>query len=107
MHAGVGQAVVQPGSGAVAERGADCLVERREHLEEHEHDGNHGERRRRTRALLDSADERPHRNREHRRQRTAEEKDRPPCDGERRIGFGQRSEELPLFAAYKRLTAHG
>ena len=37
-HAGVGQPVVEPGGGAVAEVGADRLVDRREHLEQDEDD---------------------------------------------------------------------
>ena len=37
-HAGDGEPVVEPGRGPGAEEGADGLVDRRQHLERHEHD---------------------------------------------------------------------
>ena len=88
-HARLGQPVVEPRRGAVAEVGADRLVDRREHLEQDEHDADERERAGEAVAALHRADEHAHRDREHRRQHAAQDEHDPPGDGERRSAFGR------------------
>ncbi len=96
-HARLGEPVVEPCRGAVAEVGADRGVDRRKHLEQHEHGAGEGQRRREVVAALDRADEQPHRDREDRRQHAAQGEHDPPRDRERAIGLREDAEELPLL----------
>ena len=97
-HAGGGQAVIEPGGDAAAEVGADRLVQRGEHLQQHEDDADAGERRREVAMALQGADHRPAGEGEEGRQRAAEEQHRPPGGGEAGRGPRQSGEELPLVA---------
>ena len=84
-HAGLGQPVVEPRGGPVAEVGADRLVNRREHLEQDEHGADEGERTGEAVAVLHGADEHAHRDGEHRRQHAAQDEHDPPGDGEQAV----------------------
>ena len=98
IDTGAREPVVEPGRRAAAEVGADCLMERSEDLQEHEHDTDEREREREGIVPLDRADERAHRDREHRREGAAQSEDRPPQNGEPAIGPHQDAGQLPLVA---------
>jgi hypothetical protein len=105
-HACVGQSVVEPGRGAIAEIGADGLVHRRHDLEQYEHDADEAQRPGEAIAALDGADEHAHRDAEHGRQHAAQQEQRPPGDRDRTGGFGQDREERPFLPIAKTLQ-HG
>src|SRR5262245_65322782 len=66
-----------PRGSAVAEVGADDLMDRREDLQEHERHAHEGQRLDEARALLNRGDELPHGDRENRRENAAnDEQDR-------------------------------
>ena len=67
----------------------DRLVDRREHLEQDEHDADEGERAGEAVAALHGADEHAHRDGEHRGQHAAQHEHDPPGDGEERSAFGR------------------
>ena len=94
----VGQPVVEPRRGAVAEIRADRLMDRGQHLKEDEDDADEDERHREAPAVVDRADEHAGGDREHRGQRAAQEEHEPPAPGEDRVRFGQDREELPFLA---------
>ncbi len=96
----LGQPVVEPGRGAVAEVGADRLMDRREHLEQDEHDARSTSGPARLCACLHRADEHAHGDGEDRRQHAAQDEDDPPRDGERAVGLRQDAEELPLLRVH-------
>ena len=83
-HAGFGEPVVEPGGGAVAEVGADRLMNRAEHLKQHEDRAGERERAGERIAALDGADEHAHRDRERRRQDASQQEADPPGGGESR-----------------------
>ena len=97
-HARLGQPVVEPGRRAIAEVGADRLMDRREHLQQHEDHPGEGERAGEAGAALDGRHEHAHGDGEHRRQHAAQHEDDPPHHGQRTVGLRQRREELPLVA---------
>ena len=96
-HACLGEAVVQPRGGAVAKVRADRLMNRTQDLKEDEDGAGKRERGRERMAALHGADEHAHRDRERRGQDAAQQENRPPCRGQRRIGLRQDGEELPLL----------
>ncbi len=96
-----GQPVVEPGGRAVAEVGADRLVNRREHLEQDEDDADEGEPVGEAVAALDGGNEHAHGDREDRRQHAPQHEDDPPDNRERAIRLRQHGEKLPLFRARK------
>ncbi len=98
VYAGVGEAVIEPCRGPIAEVGAERLVDRGEHLEQDEDDANGRQRRGETRVVLHRCNQHAHGNRKHRRQHAAKSEDRPPGQRERTVGLGQDGEELPLLA---------
>ena len=77
VDAGVGELVVEPGGGAVAEVVAHREVERREHLEQHEHDAHEGERAAERVVGVHRTHERAHRHREGRRQQAPQQRGSP------------------------------
>ncbi len=81
-HAGLGEPVVQPGGRAVAEVGADGLMDRAEHLKKHEDHARNRQRTGQGTAALHGADQHTHGDRERRRQNPAEQKGRPPGSGQ-------------------------
>ena len=93
----LGQPVVEPGGGAIAEVGAERLVDRRQHLQQDEDDADKGEGPGRGVAALHGADEHAHRDAERRRQHAARDEHDPPRDREPSIGLRQHGEELPLL----------
>ena len=105
-HARLGQPVVQPGGGAVAEVGADRLMNRRQDLEQDEHGAGEGERAAQAVAASHGADEHAHRDREDRRQHAAQDEHDPPRDRQGAIGPRQDAEELPLLA-FGQISDHG
>ena len=82
----LGEPVVEPGGGAIAEVGADGLVDRRQDLQQDEHDADDGQRAGQRLAALHRADERAHRDRERGRQDPAQQRARPT----RRAASGRR-----------------
>ena len=96
-HARLGQPVVEPRRGAIAEVGADRLMDRREDLEQDEHDADERRAARRGSpprctaptstpiAIANTAGSTP------RRTSTTHQR-----DGERAVGLRQDAEELPL-----------
>ena len=102
----LGQPVVEPRGGAVAEIGAHGLVNRREHLEQDEHRADEGERTGEAGAVLDRARRaHPWRWRTPRAARLAE---RARPTRRRRAGdrLRQHAEELPLVALAQTLQHH-
>ncbi len=97
-HAGLGEPVVEPCGGAVAEVGADRLMNRAEHLKQHEDRAGKRERTGERIAALHGADEHAHRDRERRRQDPSQQQGRPPGGGEARVRLRQDAEELPFLA---------
>jgi len=97
-HASLGEPVVEPGGGAVAEVRAHRLVDRAEHLEQDEHRPCEGERPPEGSAALHRADERAHRDREGRGQDPSEQERGPPGDGQGGVRLRQDGEELPFLA---------
>ncbi len=93
----LGQAVVQPGRRAVAEISADRLMDRRQHLEQHEHDPRERERPAEVSAALDGGDEHAHGNRKHGGQGATQQEHQPPGRGQQWISLRQNAEELPLL----------
>jgi hypothetical protein len=96
LHARGGEPVVEPGGGAAAEVRADRVMDRREHLEQHEHDAHEAEGPGQRLAALDGAHQRAHRHREARRQQPAQREEGPPGDREGAVGPGEDAGELPL-----------
>ena len=104
--AGLDEAVVEPGRDAAAQVGADRLVDRSQHLQEHEDDAHDGEGRRQVdRRAAPRPRARPWPRRA-RRTRCPRRQDGPPGDGQRAVRSGQDREELPLLAVAQR-TQHG
>jgi hypothetical protein len=97
-HTGLGEPVIQPRGRAVAEVGARRLMDRAQHLKQHEHSAGKPERAGEHVAALHGADEHAHRDRERRRQEAPEEEDDPPGGGETGGRLRQDGEELPFFA---------
>ena len=97
-HAGFGQPVVEPGRGAVAEVGAERLVNRAEHLQQDEDRAGKGQRAGERVAALHGADQHAHGDGERRRQDAAQQQHRPPARSQSRSRFGQDGEELPFLA---------
>ena len=97
FHARVGELVVEPCRGAVAEVGAECRVDRVEDLEQYEDEPDSGERRGQRVAVLNRADEHAHRYRERGGQNPAQHEHSPPRDGQGRVGPVQDPEELPFL----------
>ena len=95
--AGSREAVVQPRRGAAPEIGADGVVNRREHLQQDEHDADEPERRRQVVTPLDRSHQAPHRDGEQCGQRPAQHEERPPRDGQRAVGLWQHARERPLL----------
>ena len=102
-HAGFGEPVVEPRGGAVAQVGAECLMNGAEHLQEHKDRARKGERSGQRMAMLHRAHQHAHGNRERRRQDAAQQQHRPPGRGQTRIRLGQHGEELPFLARRQRL----
>ena len=105
-HARRGEPIVEPRARAVAQVRARGLVNGREDLQEDEHRADEREGGDQAVAVLDRGDERAHRDREHRRQRAAQDEHRPPGGRQRAVGPGQNREELP-FLARAQLLDHG
>ena len=88
-HAGLGQPVVEPRGGTVAQVRADRLMNRAEHLKQHEDRAGKRQRTGQRIAALHRADQHAHRDREHRRQDPSQQQGRPPGDGEAGSAFGR------------------
>ena len=97
-HARLGQAVVEPRGGAVAEVGADRLMDRRQHLEQDEDRADQRERTGEPVAALHRADERAHRDGEDGGQHAAQHEHAPPGQRPAAVGLRQDREELPFVA---------
>ena len=97
-HAGLGEPVVEPGGGAVAEVGADRLVNGAQHLQQHKDRAGKGQRSGERMAVLHRADQHAHGNGEGRRQDAAQQQHRPPGRSQPRRRLGQDGEELPFLA---------
>ncbi len=110
-HACLGEPIVEPGGGAIAEVGANHGMDRGEHLEQHEPRAGEGERRRQIIMALDRANEHAHGDGEGRRQHSAQGQHEPPRACEGAIGLREDAEELPLFpiayAADSHACSHG
>ena len=97
-YAGFSEPVVEPSGSAIPEVGAKRLMNRAEHLKEHEDRTDKCERARERIAALYGADERAHGDRKRRRQDPSQRKDGPPAGGEGTVSLGQDAEEFPCFA---------
>jgi hypothetical protein len=97
-HAGLGEPVVQPRGGAVAEVGADRLMNRAEDLKQHEDRAGKRERTDERITALHGANEHAHRDRERRRQDAPQQEGHPPGGGEPDGRLRQDGEELPFLA---------
>ncbi len=102
-HAGLGEPVVEPGGGAIAQVGAECLMNGAEHLQEHKDRARKGQRPGQRMALLHRAHQHAHGNGEGRRQDAAQQQHRPPASRQTRIRLGQHGEKLPFLARRQRL----
>ena len=87
-----------PGGRAVAQIGAQRLMNRTEYLKEDENCTDKGERTREGMAVLHCTDENTHGNGESRRQRAPEQQGKPPREGKAWGCFRQDAEEFPLLA---------
>ena len=94
----LGQSIVEPAGGEIAEVVAERLVNRREHLEQDEDRARDRKRVGEAPAALDRADEHAHGDRENRRQRAPQEQHCPPRDRKGPIGLRQRAEKLPFVS---------
>ena len=74
------------------------LMNRAEHLKQHEDRAGKRERTGERIAALHGADEHAHRDRERRRQDPSQQEDRPPSGGEARVRLREDAEELPFLA---------
>ena len=97
-HAGLGEPVVEPCRSAVAEVGADRLMNRAEHLKQHEDRAGKRQRTGERMAALHGADEHAHGDPERRRQDSSQQEGRPPGGGEAGVRLRQDAEELPFLA---------
>jgi len=95
--ASLGKPIVEPRGGAVAEIGADRLMDRCEHLEQDKHGANQRKRPGKAPSALDCAHEAAHGDGEHRRQHASQDKCDPPGHRETVISLRQDSEELPFI----------
>ena len=86
-HAGLGEPVVEPCGGAVAEIGRDRLMNRAEHLKQHEDRAGKHERAGEEIAALHGIDKHAHRDRDRRRQDPSQQEDRPPRSGDAGVCF--------------------
>ena len=94
----VGELVVEPGRGPVAEVGAERGVDGVEHLHEDEHHADRRQGRGQRITVLNGPDEDAHGDREARREQPPQHQHDPPQGGERAVGPAQHAEELPLLA---------
>ena len=96
--AGVGQLVVEPRRGAVAEVRAERGVQRAQDLQQDEQDADHAERNgQRARVMLDRADKDAGGDGEPGRQQPAQRQQRPPADRHRPVRTPERGRELQLL----------
>ncbi len=95
-HAGFSEPIVEPRSRAIAEVGADDLMDRREDLQQHERNADQGQRLGEAGAELHRGDQLAHRNGEDGGQKAAGDQDHPPGDSQSGIGARQHGEELPF-----------
>jgi len=102
-HTGFGEPVVEPRGRAIAEIRAYRLMNRAEHLKQHEDRAGKRKRAGERIAALHGADEHAHRNRERRRQGPSQQEGYPPSGGEAKIRLWQNAEELPFLALGQRL----
>ena len=99
------QAIVEPRGRAIAEVGAHRLVNRAEHLKQHEYDPHERERGREGLAALHATYEHAHRDGKHGGQRAAQDENHPPRPAEAASRSRQHREELP-FRARIETTEH-
>jgi hypothetical protein len=97
-HASGGETVVEPGRETAAEVCAQRLLDRAEHLEQHEDGARGRERRAQARAVHGRRDQHARREREERRQQAAQRERRPPRERERGGRPRQRREQLPFLS---------
>lgn len=102
----LGQSVVQPGGRAVAQVGAQCLVNRREDLEQDEDDAHESKPLSEALAALDTGNQHSHGDGEDCGQHASKHQHNPPQDSLRCGCFRQHSEELPLVPCAQTLQ-HG
>src|SRR4029077_16166906 len=95
-NARFGQPVIEPGGGAVAEVGANCLVDWREDLEQDEDDADEDKPAGQAVAALYGGNERAHGDSEDRGQHASQHEDDPPYYCEGAIRLGQHRKKLPL-----------
>ena len=93
-----GEAVVEPGRGAVAQVQADGLVDGIDDLQKHEERADGRQRQGEGVVALDRADQDAHRDGEQRGQRAAEQQDGVPGARQQRVGARQHSGELDVVA---------
>ena len=97
-HASLGQPIVEPRGRAVAETGTKGLMNRAEHLKEHEDRAGKRERTDERIAVLHGTDQHAHRDGKCRRQDSSEQEGRPPGGGQAGVSLRQDTEELPFLA---------
>ena len=97
-NAGFGEPVVEPSCRAVAQIGAQRLMNRAEYLKEDENCTDKGERTTEGIAVLYCTDQNTHGNGESRRQRASKQQGKKPREGKARGSLGQDAEEFPFFA---------
>ncbi len=96
--AGFGQPIVEPAGRAIAQVGAQRLMDRREDLQQHKNNADKREPRDLTFAVLDGRNEDPHGDREHCGQHAPQHEHDPPHNGQGPVRLRQYGEELPPIA---------
>ena len=99
FYAGLGQPVVEPGGSAIAEVGADRVVNRVEHLAEHERETHDREGQDEIVGALHRAHQPTHGDGEQGRQHPSQHEDQPPQARQGHVRARQDGEELPLVAS--------
>ena len=105
-HAGLGEPVIEPCGSAIAKVGAERLMNRAEHLQQHEDRAGECERTGQRIAVLHRAHQHAHRDGECRRQYPSKNKDRPPSGRQAGVRLRQDGEELPFLALGQWLEHH-
>ncbi len=88
-HAGFGEPVIEPRGGAVAQVGAERLVDGAEHLQQDEDDADKRQRAGERVPALHGADQHAHGDRKRSRQDAAQQQHRPPAGGQAGSAFGR------------------
>ncbi len=104
--AGGGQLIVEPGGRAASEVRADCVMEGRQHLQQHEHHAGHAQRLRQRIAALHRADQNAHGDGEYSREQPPQHQRGPPGERERAVCLRENAEKCPFFRRFETAKTH-